>query len=229
MTRERMCSRRDRGRARSYVQLRLPEQVTDEHSLLAELQTKFEEILIRHGLLQAGTDEQSSHPDVREMVDFYVKIVLPAGVTEPDSPLSELQSQFEQVLINHRLLKEGIVAAADEVGMSVREDPSHAAHCIRDATALHTSSLSQTTHAITSSSTAGTKTFATTAHRISGAVGAAAASAGAWMAGTLVPTNPDATQSLVSAEQAYDSVTDGVREGTTDRRDAPGCVWAGGG
>ena len=39
--------------------------------------------------------------------DRFVKITLPEGVEEDDSPLSALQTKFEQVLIAHGLLQPG--------------------------------------------------------------------------------------------------------------------------
>lgn len=42
-----------------FVKLTLPEGVTEDGSRLSELQTKFEEVLIKHGLLQPGGGEGS--------------------------------------------------------------------------------------------------------------------------------------------------------------------------
>lgn len=52
----------------------------------------------------------------------FVKITLPDGVEDSRSPLAELQTQLEQLFIDHGLLKEGIETAADELGKNVRDD-----------------------------------------------------------------------------------------------------------
>lgn len=42
--------------ARRFVKVTLPEGVTEDGSRLSELQMKFEEVLISHGLLQPGSE-----------------------------------------------------------------------------------------------------------------------------------------------------------------------------
>lgn len=48
--------------------------------------------------------------------------------------VSDLQEEFERILINHGLLKEGIDAAADELGRSVSQESKAAAQQFRKQT-----------------------------------------------------------------------------------------------
>ncbi|EKM51053.1 uncharacterized protein PHACADRAFT_263012 [Phanerochaete carnosa HHB-10118-sp] len=63
----------------------------------------------------------------------YVKVVLPEEVTS-NQQLRELQEQFEQILIDYGLLKEGVEAIGDELGRSAHEDATNAADLIRATT-----------------------------------------------------------------------------------------------
>lgn len=46
-----------------YVKITLPDGVLETNSTLAELQTKFEEILIKHGLLEPASDPPPAPKD----------------------------------------------------------------------------------------------------------------------------------------------------------------------
>ncbi len=50
-----------------YVKLGLPEGVTEDGSRLSELQTRFEEILIEHGLLQPA-EESSARQRIKDAI-----------------------------------------------------------------------------------------------------------------------------------------------------------------
>ena len=65
----------------------------------------------------------------------YIKITLPEESASLNlSHLTELQEQFEEMLIDHSLLKVGIEAAGDEVKRSVQERSAIAARSIREST-----------------------------------------------------------------------------------------------
>lgn len=61
----------------------------------------------------------------------YVKITLPEGVTTRGSPSEKLQTQLEQILVHHGLLKE---AVADELAKSMREGSATVAQSVRLST-----------------------------------------------------------------------------------------------
>ena len=63
-----------------------------------------------------------------------MKVTLPEGVKVQGSPFEKLQTQFEQVLVRHGLLKEGVEAVADEVGKSMRESSASVAQGVRLST-----------------------------------------------------------------------------------------------
>lgn len=64
----------------------------------------------------------------------YVKITLPEGVTTRGSPSEKLQTQLEQILVHHGLLKEGVEAVADELAKSMREGSATVAQSVRLST-----------------------------------------------------------------------------------------------
>ena len=69
--------------------------------------------------------------------DRFVKITLPEGVEEDDSPLSALQTKFEQVLIAHGLLQPGRGGSGkEEEGTTGTGEHHHAAEHGRNAIAL---------------------------------------------------------------------------------------------
>ena len=74
--------------------------------------------------------------------DRFVKITLPEGVEEDDSPLSALQTKFEQVLIAHGLLQPGRGGSGKEeegTGMGTGTGEHHRDHAAqhgRNAIAL---------------------------------------------------------------------------------------------
>ncbi|KAI0643364.1 hypothetical protein C8Q79DRAFT_978510 [Trametes meyenii] len=72
-------------------------------------------------------------PQVEGADKGFIGIVLPTAAGQPHSDLAELQNQFELILIEYGLLKDGFEAAADEVSQSVREDSVRAAERIREA------------------------------------------------------------------------------------------------
>ncbi len=76
----------------------------------------------------------------------YVKITLPEGVTDEGSMLSALQEQFEQILVSHGLLKEGLEAAADELGRGVLQESSVTAQRIREQTTEYVLSFALQSH-----------------------------------------------------------------------------------
>lgn len=70
-----------------------------------------------------------------------MKVTLPEGVAAQGSPFEKLQTQFEQILVHHGLLKEGIEAVADEVGKSMRESSAGVAQRVRSSTSEYVSDL----------------------------------------------------------------------------------------
>ncbi|KAL6306508.1 hypothetical protein BKA93DRAFT_824041 [Sparassis latifolia] len=138
----------------------------------------------------------------------YVKIALPEGVLVEGSSLSELHTQFEQVLIFYGLLKEGVEAATDESRKNVRDDSANGGQGTRGSTTSHLSENSPTTspaHVPASvatalpSSTSGTQSVVITTRRITNAVTSAAGNAGAWVAGHLSQSSPSKSQDLANA------------------------------
>ena len=65
---------------------------------------------------------------------------MPEGVTVEGSPFEKLQTQFEQILVHHSLLKEGVEAVADEIGKSMREGSANAAQGVRESTSEYVTS-----------------------------------------------------------------------------------------
>ena len=65
-----------------------------------------------------------------------MKITLPNGVMEEGSEFAKLQENFEKILIDYGLLKDGIAAAGDELGRSAREGASSTARKIRGENAV---------------------------------------------------------------------------------------------
>ncbi|PCH34839.1 hypothetical protein WOLCODRAFT_145533 [Wolfiporia cocos MD-104 SS10] len=95
-------------------------------------------------------------PEIGGEKGGYVEISLPEGVQDAGSPFQKLQTRFEQVLVHHGLLKEGIdLEAVADVPM-----PSAA-------------------HLVTSSSASSTETLARAARRMPTTVSSAAGRAGA--------------------------------------------------
>ncbi|TFK85394.1 hypothetical protein K466DRAFT_494844, partial [Polyporus arcularius HHB13444] len=269
-----------------FVKITLPEGVTEDGSRLSALQTKFEEVLISHGLLQPGDEgaaERVKHAMHLESGDqplitipgvlaaqvlgeettvlsegtlslilmpksdhtnepvltltvgkaafpLFIAIVLPESTAPLGASvdLAELQNQLELILIDHGLLKDGFEAAADEVARSVREDSARTAQRIRDARDLYLSThprtiepaeFPQAAHAVAGSSASGTQSIANVAHRVSGVVLSGAATAGAWIASTFVPTEPETTEQLKAASRGAIDVADGVGAGVGEVKD----------
>ncbi|KAI0773132.1 senescence-associated protein-domain-containing protein [Trametes elegans] len=147
---------------------------------------------------------------------------------ESSADLAELQNQFELVLVEYGLLKDGFEAAADEVSRSVREDSARTAQRIREAKDFYLKTHPRTVdptqypkaaHTVTDGSVSGTQSVANAAHWVSGAVTSAASSAGAWIASTFVPTQPGATEQLNAAARGVSDVAQGVTEGTKEIKD----------
>ncbi|KAF9817917.1 hypothetical protein IEO21_03111 [Rhodonia placenta] len=154
-----------------------------------------------------------------------VKILLPEGVTVVDSPFEKLQTKFEQALIHHGLLKEGIEAAADEIGMSMREESAKLAQRARGSTESHLSENPPTEspvevhtaiHTASDSDANGAKSLASAARRMSIAVGTVAGQAGTWVTEHLVTTTTPASQTLNSLSNAHDSMADGYDAGSAE-------------
>ncbi|KAH9943581.1 hypothetical protein B0H21DRAFT_779706 [Amylocystis lapponica] len=158
-------------------------------------------------------------PELGGRESGYVKITLPGGVKEAGCELAKLQTQFEQVLIDRGFLKEGMAAAADELGKSVRDDSASVAQRVRGRTASFltrnppTSEPAVVPQSAASSSASGTQSIATRARSLSNAVSSAASQAGAWVAGRLVPTTATNTENLASVS---DSATDSVGAGSAE-------------
>ena len=142
--------------------------------------------------------------------------------------LAGLQNQLELILIDHGLLKDGFEAAADELARSVREDSARTAQRIREARehylqthprTIEPAEFSRAAHNLADSSASGTQSIANVAHRVSGAVMAGAASAGAWIASTFVPTDKETTEQLNSASRGVADVATGVGAGVTEVKD----------
>ncbi|KAI0738201.1 hypothetical protein C8Q80DRAFT_1347854, partial [Daedaleopsis nitida] len=247
-----------------FVKVTLPEGVMEDGSRLSELQTKFEELLIEHELLQPAAGEGTAErikkainseplvtipgtvaaqvlgeettilsegllslvlmpkseedgplltltvgksafplyksttfgtldgdsrtylftPDVEGLNKGFVAIVLPESPAALTIDLAELQNQFELILIEHDLLKDGFEAAADEFARSVREDSARTAQRIRASRdtyltthprTIEPTHFSPAAHTITGGTASGTQSIANVAHRVSGAVMAGAA------------------------------------------------------
>lgn len=60
-----------------------------------------------------------------------MKITLPDKTT---GLIDDAQEKFEQLLIDHSLLKVGVLAAGDEISRSINEDATSAATSIRTST-----------------------------------------------------------------------------------------------
>lgn len=186
----------------------------------------------------------SSRSDCTVTVRRYVKIILPDGVKEPDTPLSRLRDTFENILLEHGLLKEGIEAAGDEVGRSVRESTYRIARRIQEATKeLDSDSqylwqdmllmlmvrylrenpptkspveVPRSFHTTTSTSSSATESLFRAASLVTSAVGSAASSAGSWMTARVVPATEDNVRRLNATSNAYDSSTRGIGDGIAD-------------
>ncbi|THH32717.1 hypothetical protein EUX98_g1458 [Antrodiella citrinella] len=159
-------------------------------------------------------------PQVGEKVG-YVKLTLPEGVKDEGSEFAQLQEQFEKVLVDHGLLKDGIAATGDNVGRSVQETAGSAARKIRGGTAEYLAdhppttdpaTFTQTTHNVTSSSASATDSIYTVATKLGTVVGNVASSAGAWVT-SKVPTTQETTDTLNQVGDAYTSTTGGIAAG----------------
>ncbi|KAI0089567.1 hypothetical protein BDY19DRAFT_942922 [Irpex rosettiformis] len=149
----------------------------------------------------------------------YIKITFPDehhGLTE------ELQEKFEQLLIDHSLLKTGVLAAGDEVSRSVNEDATSAAESIHASTAnflakhppTHTPlAHSSTTHSLAASASSATTTLHHAAQSISSAVSSVASSAGAFLSSRLTggPPSEETKEAVHTAGDVYDSVGAGPK------------------
>ncbi|KAI0329468.1 hypothetical protein GY45DRAFT_862146 [Cubamyces sp. BRFM 1775] len=167
-------------------------------------------------------------PEVQGVDKGFVGIVLPDAVEQPGTDLAELQNNFELILTEYGLLKDGFEAAADEVSRSIREDSARTAQRIREAKDFYLKThprivdpvqVSSAARNLTGSGVSGTQSLANAAHWVSGAVTSAAASAGGWIASTFVPTEPGATEKLNSAARGVSSVVSGAVEGTKEVKD----------
>ncbi|OCH85848.1 hypothetical protein OBBRIDRAFT_739112 [Obba rivulosa] len=161
----------------------------------------------------------------------YVQITLPQGVEEAESMLSQLQTRFEQVLVDYGLLKEGVEANADELGKSVRDESAVLAQNVKDSVPPYLTqyppttspaSFTETGHSVMASSASGTGSLAATAWQLTNAVSTAAGQAGAWVAGRFVPTTESNTETLQSTANAWDITSDGVSAGLSEVRSAAG-------
>ena len=172
----------------------------------------------------------------------YVKILLPDGVKEPLSQLSYVRDKFENILFKHRLLKEGIEIAGDEVGRSVRESTYRLARRIQEATkesgspylwrdvllmlmarylrenppAKSPTGVPQPVHSVAAAGSSATESLYRAASLVTSAVGSAAYSAGSWMTAHVVPATEENTRSLNATSNAYHSSTGGIVNGITD-------------
>ncbi|TCD63799.1 hypothetical protein EIP91_004950 [Steccherinum ochraceum] len=167
-------------------------------------------------------------PQVGEKVG-YVKVTLPEGVKEEGSEFASLQEQFEKILIDYGLLKDGIAAAGDEIGRGVKESAGSAATKIRGGTAVylaenpptqHPATFTQGTHNVTASSESAANSLFSMASKAAGAVGNAASSAGAWVASNTVPTTHENTETLHHAGDAYNASTGGIGSGVSTLKDS---------
>ncbi|TFY60917.1 hypothetical protein EVJ58_g4844 [Rhodofomes roseus] len=168
-------------------------------------------------------------PEIGGEVGGYVKITLPEGVTVQGSPFEKLQTKFEEILVHHGLLKEGIEAVADEVGKSMREGSANVAQTVRKSTSDYAAENPPTdapllvpgvVHSAASTSASGTGTLTSAVGSVTGLVSSAAGQAGAWIAAHVVPTNTPATQTLSSMSNAWDTTSDGYVAGTTEVKSA---------
>ncbi|GJE99673.1 hypothetical protein PsYK624_159440 [Phanerochaete sordida] len=162
------------------------------------------------------------------VVGGYVKIVLPEEVSS-NKQIGQLQEQFEQVLIDYGLLKEGVEAVGDELGRSVRESGASIAGSIRakkreilagSPATQDPASFSPTTHSVASGTTSATQTVYSAAQTISTSVSSAAASASAWFSSKLGPASPSTVEPLNAAGSAYDAVATGISGGAAEVKGA---------
>lgn len=71
-------------------------------------------------------------PPLTLLLNSFIKITLPDNA----GGLSEsAQEQFEQLLIDHGLLKTGVLAVGDEISRSMNEDTHAAARTVKETTA----------------------------------------------------------------------------------------------
>ncbi|KAH8105216.1 hypothetical protein BXZ70DRAFT_1004736 [Cristinia sonorae] len=167
-------------------------------------------------------------PQVGEKVG-YVKITLPFGVKEEGSELAKLQEQFEKILVDFGLLKDGVAATGDNIGRTVQEHAGNAARMIRGGTTAyldenpptqHPATFTETTHSIASSSASATGSMLAAATTVSTAVGNAASAGGAWLTARTIPTTDENTDTLNQLGDAYASTTGGFASGVQELTDS---------
>ena len=161
--------------------------------------------------------------------------------------MSKLREQFEQILVNYGLLKEGIEAVGDELGRSVSNDASSVAEAIRNGTTeyvtvndvfqpgfllsfdrfLHNNpptdkpiSFTEGTHKVTSGTLSASQSLYSAAQSVSSTVTNAASSAGSWMSANLGPASSSTKDTLRSVADAFDMTSDGVGAGTREVKGA---------
>ncbi|CCM03958.1 uncharacterized protein FIBRA_06113 [Fibroporia radiculosa] len=135
--------------------------------------------------------------------------------------------KFEQILIHHGLLKEGVEAAADEVGKSVREDTADLAQnfikdisfVIEDSPTTSPTNIPDSLQSAANSTASGTATLASAARRMSDAVGSVAGQAGAWVAGHITASSSP-SETLISLSNASDIATGEFSTGAAEVRSA---------
>ncbi|KAI0347419.1 hypothetical protein BDW22DRAFT_1351848 [Trametopsis cervina] len=153
---------------------------------------------------------------------------VPAGsfikITLPDNAggLSEsAQEQFEQLLIDHGLLKTGVLAVGDEISRSMNEDAHAAARTVKETTADFLNEnpptdsplkYSETTHSITSAASSATSTLYDTAASISSTVSSAASSASAFLSNRATggPPSEETRENAATMGGVYNSIGSGV-------------------
>lgn len=140
----------------------------------------------------AGKDDTPGviKPDtsaINDVARMWVRLVLPPGIHEQSSPLSNARDDFERILISHGLLLSGIRAAGDEVGRGAAQSGEETSQQIKDAAGNHRAqtegtnspaSFSRSSHRFAQGSNSTTASLAQYTGIASGAVSSLASSAG---------------------------------------------------
>ncbi|KAI0688601.1 hypothetical protein BC835DRAFT_1419040 [Cytidiella melzeri] len=144
----------------------------------------------------------------------YVRLTLPDkshGLTDA------AQEKFEQILIDHGLLKTGVLAASDELSSSINDEAVVVAASIRKSTAGFLANNpptetplthSATTHSVAASASSASTTIYNAAQSVSSAVSSAASTAGAFLSERITggPPSEETKEAASTMRDVYQSV-----------------------
>ncbi|KAI0073330.1 hypothetical protein K474DRAFT_227988 [Panus rudis PR-1116 ss-1] len=142
----------------------------------------------------------------------YVKLRLPHGVMTASSQLSHARDTFEQILLDHGLLVDGLEAIGDDLGRTFKEQAVSASSRLRDATkeylrgnppTRHPAPVSATTHGFSAMTAAATESLYRAATLATSAIGSAAWTAGAWVTDRLTGVDSDGTREPVDTGASH--------------------------